>query len=151
MIIIGSDHAGFKTKEFIIKHFEKLNLPYTDCGCDGSRVDYPDIAEAVCRKVLKNADNMGVIICGTGIGASMTANKIAGIRAALCADHYSAKHARLHNNSNVICLGGRTLGEEVSWEILELWLKTDYSGGRHSVRLDKITSLEERERSHEQS
>jgi ribose 5-phosphate isomerase B len=145
MIIIGSDHAGYNTKEFLKKNLEKLNLTYTDCGCDGSSVDYPDIAETVCRKVLKEKDAKGVLICGTGIGMSIAANKIKGIRAALCADYYSAKYTRMHNNSNVICLGGRTLGEEVSWELLEVWLNSEFIGGRHTTRVDKITAIEEKE------
>jgi ribose 5-phosphate isomerase B len=150
MIIIGSDHAGYDTKEFLKQNLERLNLPYVDCGCDGSSVDYPDIAEAVCRKVLKNAAvNRGVIICGTGIGVSIAANKIKGIRAALCADYYSAKYTRMHNDANVICLGGRTLGEGVSWELLNVWLNTDFIGGRHSSRIDKINAIEEKEQEKE--
>jgi len=145
MIIIGSDHGGYETKEFMKQNLERLNMPYVDCGCDGSSVDYPDIAEDVCRHVLKDPANKGVIVCGTGIGMSIAANKIRGIRAALCADYYSAKYTRLHNDSNVICLGGRTLGADISWELLNVWLNTDYLGGRHVVRLDKITALEEKE------
>jgi ribose 5-phosphate isomerase B len=151
MIIIGSDHAGFTTKEFIKKELDRRKIPYMDCGCDGSSVDYPDIAEAVCRKVLKGtgaADtiNKGVLICGTGIGISISANKINGIRAALVGDCYSAKMARLHNDSNVICLGGRTLGEDVSWELLTVWLNSEFIGERHSARIDKITVIEEKEK-----
>jgi ribose 5-phosphate isomerase B len=145
MIIIGSDHAGYETKEFIKKQLEKLNLPYSDCGCDGSSVDYPDIAETVARRVLKTQGSKGVLICGTGIGISIAANKVSGIRAALCADCYSAKMSRLHNNANVICLGGRTLGMDVSWELLNVWLNTEFLGERHSARLDKITAIEEKE------
>ncbi|MCL1902911.1 MAG: ribose 5-phosphate isomerase B [Oscillospiraceae bacterium] len=146
MIIIGSDHAGYDLKEFLKKNLERINMPYVDCGCDGSSVDYPDIAESVCRKVLKDPDtNKGVIICGTGIGVSITANKIKGVRAALCADYYSAKYTRMHNNSNVICLGGRTLGEGCAWEMLDIWLKTEFIGGRHNARVDKITAIESKE------
>jgi ribose 5-phosphate isomerase B len=150
MIIIGSDHAGFATKEFIKRNLDRLNMPYADCGCDGSSVDYPDIAEAVCRRVLKDPSNKGVIVCGTGIGVSIAANKIRGIRAALCADCYSARMTRMHNDSNVICLGGRTLGEDVSWELLNIWLNTDYTtDARHTARVDKITAIEEKEYNHE--
>jgi len=146
MIIIGSDHAGFPTKEYLKKELDRQRIPYMDCGCDGSSVDYPDIAESVCRKVLKGGDDKGVLVCGTGIGMSIAANKIAGIRAALVADCYTAKMTRQHNDSNVICLGGRTLGEEVSWELLTVWLNTAFIGERHTARVDKITLLEEKER-----
>jgi ribose 5-phosphate isomerase B len=93
--------------------------------------------------------NKGVIICGTGIGVSIAANKIAGIRAALCADYFSAKYTRLHNDSNVICLGGRTLGEGIAFELLNIWLNTEFIGERHSLRIDKIKALEEKEREKE--
>ncbi|MDR0223122.1 MAG: ribose 5-phosphate isomerase B [Oscillospiraceae bacterium] len=145
MIIIGSDHGGYELKEFLKQWLEKRNLPYIDCGCDGSSVDYPDIAEAVCRKVLKEPeDNRGVLICGTGIGVSVSANKIPGIRAALCTDYYSAKYTRKHNDSNVICLGGRTIGTELAAELLDIWLNTAFDGGRHALRVEKIKKLEEK-------
>jgi ribose 5-phosphate isomerase B len=147
MIIIGSDHGGFATKEYLKDQLNKRKIPFVDCGCTGHSIDYPDVAEAVCRKVAKDSENKGVIICGTGIGVSIAANKIAGIRAALCADYYSAKLTRLHNDSNVLCLGGRTIGEEVAWELLNVWLNTEFSGdARHASRIVKIASLETRER-----
>jgi len=146
MIIIGSDHAGFDMKEFLKADLEKQNLAYVDCGCDGSSVDYPDIAEAVCRWVLKDKSNKGIIVCGTGVGVSIAANKIKGIRAALCCDYYSAKYTRLHNDSNVICLGGRTLGADIALELLNVWLNTEFTEEkRHSARLDKIHAIEEKE------
>ncbi|MCL2754710.1 MAG: ribose 5-phosphate isomerase B [Oscillospiraceae bacterium] len=147
MIFIGSDHGGYATKEFLKKQLERRRIPYTDCGCDGSSVDYPDIAEVLCRKVLKDSANKGVLVCGTGIGMSIAANKIAGVRAALCADWYSAKLTRQHNNSNVLCLGGRTIGEEVAWELLEIWLNTAYPGDpRHAARVEKVAAIEASER-----
>ncbi|MCL1831684.1 MAG: ribose 5-phosphate isomerase B [Oscillospiraceae bacterium] len=146
MIIFGSDHGGYATKEFLKKCLDKRKIPFIDCGCDGSSVDYPDIAEKVCREVLKKPDNKGVLLCGTGIGISISANKVKGIRAALCSDYYSAKLTRLHNDSNVLCLGGRTIGEEVAWELLEVWLNTAYSGdSRHTARIEKIAAIEARE------
>jgi ribose 5-phosphate isomerase B len=146
MIFIGSDHGGYQTKEFLKDCLNKKMIPYVDCGCDGRSVDYPDIAEDVCRKVLKDPMNRGVIVCGTGIGVSIAANKIAGVRAALCADYYSAKLTRLHNDSNVLCLGGRTIGEDVAWELLDVWLNTEYSGdSRHSIRVEKLAALEAKE------
>jgi len=115
-------------------------------------VDYPDIAEAVCRKVLKDSANKGVLVCGTGIGVSIAANKIAGIRAALCADYYSAKLTRQHNDSNVLCLGGRTIGTEIAWELLEVWLNTPFSGdARHSARIEKISQIEKNEQENEKT
>jgi ribose 5-phosphate isomerase B len=143
MLIIGSDAGGYDLKEFLKKRLEKQNLPYIDCGCDGSSVDYPDIAEIVCKKVIKNSENKGILICGTGIGMSITANKIPGIRASLCADYYSAKYTRKHNDSNVICLGGRTIGTELAWELLDIWLNTGFDGGRHEIRVDKINKYDE--------
>jgi len=151
MIIIGSDHGGYELKESLKKNLEKLNMPYVDCGCDGSSVDYPDIAEDVCRKVLKAPQNKGILVCGTGVGISIAANKIKGIRAALCSDFYSAKYTRMHNDSNVICFGGRTLGSGSAWELLNVWLNTDFDGGRHSVRVDKITAIETKENENEQN
>jgi len=146
MIIIGSDHAGYDMKEFLKKDFERLNLLYEDCGCDGSSVDYPDIAESVCRRILKNpGKDKGVLICGTGIGMSIAANKVNGIRASMCCDYYSAKYTRMHNDSNVICLGGRTLGFDIARELLSVWLNTEFIGGRHLLRVDKINDLETRE------
>jgi len=153
MIIIGSDHAGFAHKEFIKKNLDRQKIPYMDCGCDGSSVDYPDIAEAVCRRVLKDSANKGVLVCGTGVGVSIAANKVNGIRAALVTDSYTAKMTRMHNDSNVICLGGRTLGEDVSWELLTVWLMTDFIGSaqnsvgsRHTARVDKISLIEDKEK-----
>ncbi|MDR0196914.1 MAG: ribose 5-phosphate isomerase B [Oscillospiraceae bacterium] len=145
MIIIGSDHGGYELKEFLKSWLEKRNMPYIDCGCDGSSVDYPDIAETVCRKVLKEPENnKGVLVCGTGIGVSVSANKIPGIRAALCTDYYSAKYTRKHNDTNVICLGGRTIGAELAAELLDIWLNTAFDGGRHALRVEKIKKLEEK-------
>ena len=146
MIIIGSDHAGYDMKEFLKSDLEKRNLAYVDCGCDGSSIDYPDIAETVCRWVLKDPSNKGIIICGTGVGVSIAANKVKGISAALCCDYYSAKYTRLHNDSNVICLGGRTLGQDIALELLNVWLSTEFSGEkRHLARIEKINAIEERE------
>ncbi|MCL2633871.1 MAG: ribose 5-phosphate isomerase B [Oscillospiraceae bacterium] len=149
MIIIGSDHGGYETKEFLKKQLEKNNHPYIDCGCDGSSVDYPDIAELVCRRVLKDPGSKGVLVCGTGVGISIAANKIKGIRAALCGDYYTAKYTRLHNDTNVICLSGRAIGCEAAWELLNVWLTTEFEGGRHTLRIDKITAIEEKEYTNE--
>lgn len=143
MIYIGCDHGGYQLKLELIKYLEANSFEFSDLGCNGESVDYPDIAEKVCKKVLENGENKGVLVCGTGIGISIAANKIKGIRAALCSDWYSAKYTRLHNDANVICFGGRTMGAGSAVEMLDVFLHTDFEGGRHAVRVGKITALEE--------
>lgn len=143
MIYVGCDHGGYQLKLELMKYLDENNLEYTDMGCNGEAVDYPDIAEAVCRKVTENAENKGILVCGTGIGISMAANKIKGIRAALCADWYSAKYTRLHNDANVICMGGRTTGAGSAVEMLDVFLHTNFEGGRHATRINKIMKLED--------
>lgn len=142
MIYFGCDHGGYEMKLALMKHLKENGIEYEDLGCDGSPVDYPDIAEKVCKKVLEDPDSKGVLICGTGIGISIAANKINGIRAAVGYDWYSAKYTRLHNNANVICFGGRTMGISSVTEALDVFLNTGFEGGRHAVRVDKITALE---------
>ena len=143
MIVIGSDHGGYGLKLEIIKFLKENNYEYLDMGCQGEAVDYPDIAEVVCEKVLDNTAKCGILICGTGIGISIAANKIKGIRAALCADYFSAKYTRLHNDANVMCLGGRTIGAGYACELVDVFLKTGFEGGRHATRVGKIMDLEE--------
>ena len=143
MIAIGCDHGGYALKLELIKYLKEHNIPFTDYGCNGESVDYPDIAEKVCREIVAGKAETGVLICGTGIGISMAANKIKGIRAALCSDWYSAKYTRLHNDANVICMGGRTIGPGLAVELLDVFLNTEFEGGRHAVRVDKIKKLEE--------
>ena len=145
MIYVGCDHGGYQLKLELMKYLEANGFEFTDMGCDGESVDYTEIAEQVCEKVLESKDNKGVLVCGTGIGISIAANKIKGIRAALCADWYSAKYTRLHNDANVICFGGRTTGAGSAVEMLDVFLHTDFEGGRHAVRVGKITKLEEKQ------
>lgn len=143
MIYIGCDHGGFALKQEIFKYIkEDLALEIEDLGCyDTSSVDYPDYAEKVCKKVVdKNA--RGILICGTGIGISIAANKIDGIRCALCSEPFSAEMTRKHNNANVLAMGGRTTGVELAKSIVKAFLSTDFEGGRHQNRLDKIAVLE---------
>ena len=142
MIAIGCDHAGFELKKEIIKYLEENNLEYKDLGCDGSPCDYPIIAEAVCREITAQNCDKGILICGTGIGMSIASNKIKGIRSALCADHFSAKYTRLHNDSNVMCLGARTIGAGVAVELTDIFLNTPFEGGRHQRRIDLISNIE---------
>lgn len=115
----------------------------TDCGCyTKDSVDYPDIAYAACQKVVSGECEKGVLICGTGVGISMSANKVKGIRAALCHDWFSAKYTRLHNDSNVICFGARVIGTGLAQELLKVFLSTEFEGGRHENRVKKLMELE---------
>ena len=143
MIYIGCDHGGFALKQEIFKYIkEDLALEIEDLGChDTSSVDYPDYAEKVCRKVVSE-NAQGILICGTGIGISIAANKINGIRCALCSEPFSAEMTRKHNNANVLAMGGRTTGPELAKSIVKAFLSTDFEGGRHQNRLDKISALE---------
>lgn len=144
MIAIGSDHGGFELKEHIKKHLEELGLEYKDYGTyNEDSVDYPDCAVPVCRAIQDGEADMGILICGTGIGISIAANKHKGIRAALCGDVYSAKMTKVHNNANVICLGGRVTGRELAFMIVDTWLEAEFEGGRHNARIEKIHKIEE--------
>lgn len=142
-VVIGCDHAGVEFKNAMIDWLKQEGYTVTDCGCNGESVDYPDIAQAVCRKVQDGSHRFGVLICGTGIGMSMAANRMKGIRAALCQDWFSAKFTRLHNDSNVICFGARVLGPGLGLELLKVFLETEFEGGRHQRRVDKLTALEQ--------
>lgn len=142
MIAIGCDHGGYELKKELMQFLDENNYEYKDFGCDGEAVDYPDIAKKVCAEVVNKRADKAILICGTGIGISMAANKIKGIRAALCADYFSAKYTRLHNDSNVICFGGRTMGAGTAKELLNVFLTTEFEGGRHAVRVDKMMKLE---------
>ena len=143
MIAIGCDHGGYELKLEVIKHLEEKGVQFTDCGCNGEAVDYPDIAAETCAKVLSGECDKAILICGTCIGISMAANKIKGIRAALCGDWYSAKYTRLHNDANALCMGGRVMGAGLACEIVDIFLETEFEGGRHARRVEKIMKLEE--------
>jgi len=142
MIAIGCDHAGVEMKKAIIEALSAQGFEFTDLGTDGEPCDYPVIAEKVCSEVLSENCEKGILICGTGIGMSIAANKFKGIRAALCSDSFSAKFTRLHNNSNVMCLGARVLGCGLAAELAEIFLTTSFEGGRHQRRIDLITDIE---------
>lgn len=144
MIAIGSDHAGYALKVEMMKHLEEKGVEFTDCGCNGESVDYPDIAEKTCEMVTSGNADKAILICGTGVGISISANKIKGIRAALCGDWYSAKYTRLHNDANVLCMGGRVIGAGLAAEIVDVFLETEFEGGRHARRVEKIMKLEEK-------
>ena len=143
MIAIGSDHGGFALKQKIVATLTQHNIAFYDCGTvDDGSCDYPDYAKAVCQKIQTGEADKGILICGTGIGISIAANKIKGIRAALCHDCFSATHSRLHNDANVLALGERVIGAGLAWEIVQLFLKTPFEGGRHAQRVEKIMALE---------
>lgn len=138
-VAIGSDHGGFQYKEKIIDYLTARNIPYVDLGTHTPEsCDYPDIARAVCERVISGKSNRGILVCGTGIGMSIAANKVRGIRAALCGDTYSARVSRAHNNANILCLGQRVIGEHLALDIVDIWLKTGFEGGRHKRRVDLI-------------
>ncbi len=142
-IALGSDHAGFMLKESIIGHFNESGRHFKDYGVlSENSVDYPDIASLVVNAVLSGEYNYGVLICGTGIGMSIAANKHKGIRAALCGEAYSARCAREHNNANVLTMGSRVVGPGLAVDIVESFLSASFAGGRHMRRLDKISLLE---------
>ncbi|GAB6137288.1 ribose 5-phosphate isomerase B [Halanaerobaculum tunisiense] len=143
-IALGSDHGGYNLKQKIKDLLEDKGLDYKDFGTDSTTsVDYPDFGKQVAQAVADNEFELGILVCGTGIGMSITANKVPGVRAALCHDVFSARATRQHNNSNVLTLGERVIGTEVALEIVKTWLETDFEGGRHQRRVDKITQLEE--------
>ncbi|MDE6727719.1 MAG: ribose 5-phosphate isomerase B [Oscillospiraceae bacterium] len=142
MIAIGCDHGGYELKLAVEKYLKEHSVDFIDCGCGGEQVDYPDIAVKVCEKITSGECDKGILICGTGIGMSMCANKIAGIRAAVCGDTFSAKYTRLHNDANVLCMGGRVVGTGLALEIVGEFLDNGFEGGRHAVRVDKMMKLE---------
>lgn len=145
MIAIGSDHGGFQLKNELIKYLESKDIDIKDFGCyTEDSVDYPDIAEIVCDSVVSGECEKGILVCGTGIGMSIAANKIKGIRAALLNDTFSARMTVAHNNSNVIALGGRVVGPELAKDIVDAYLNSEFLGGRHQARVDKIKKLEEK-------
>ena len=144
MVVIASDHGGFALKQELLAALKEQGTDFEDLGCyDTESVDYPVYAEKVCRAVLDGKADKGILVCGTGIGMSMAANKFRGIRAALVADCYSAEMTRQHNDANVLCLGGRTVGPELAKKIMEIFLNTPFSGAeKHIRRVGMIKELE---------
>ncbi|MFS1517016.1 ribose 5-phosphate isomerase B [Bacillus sp. SM2101] len=142
-IAIASDHGGVNIREEIKGLMEEMNIDYVDLGCEcGESVDYPDYALPVAEKVVSGEVDRGILICGTGIGMSIAANKVKGIRCALVHDLFSAKATREHNNSNILAMGERVIGPGLAREIAKVWLTTDFEGGRHENRINKITKYE---------
>lgn len=143
-VAIGCDHAGLELKKEILSILRELNIEFIDYGTDNQQsVDYPDFGEKVSQTVSKGKTERGILICGTGIGMSMVANKFPRVRAALCNNLFTAKMSRLHNDANILVLGGRIIGKDLAKEIVKVWLNTPFEGERHCLRLNKITKIEE--------
>ncbi len=142
-IAIGCDHGGFEHKNAIAEHLKERGFEVTDFGIyEQVSVDYPVIAEKVAKSVAAKENELGILVCGTGIGMSLAANKVKGIRAAVLSDHFSAKYTRLHNDANILCLGGRVVGIGTALELADLFVDTEFEGGRHQKRVDMVMNLE---------
>lgn len=145
MIVIGSDHGGFELKNIILKYLEDKGIDVIDVGTySEDSVDYPDIADKLCKKITDGTCEKGILVCGTGIGMNMCANKHKGIRAAQCHDTFSAKMTIQHNNANVLTMGGRVVGSELAKEIVNEFLTNEFLGGRHETRVNKMMAIENR-------
>ena len=145
MYAIGSDHGGYELKQAVMAHLKERGVEFRDYGTFSTdSCDYPDYGEAVARAVASGECERGIVVCGTGIGISIAANKVHGIRCALCGDCYSAEKSREHNDANMLALGGRVLGECLALKIVDTFLDTEFAGGRHARRLAKIAAIEER-------
>ncbi len=140
-VAIACDHGGFVLKLELMRVLKDMGHEVLDCGCDSeASVDYPDFAAAVCDRVVDSSCARGVLICGTGIGMSMAANRDKKIRAALCHEIFTARMSREHNNANVLCLGARVIGPGLAGEMLREWMNTEFAGGRHLRRIEKFSS-----------
>jgi ribose 5-phosphate isomerase B len=144
-IALGSDHAGFPLKKEIMKHLEERNIEFKDFGTFSEEsCDYPDYGQKVAEEVASNNFELGILVCGTGIGISISANKVPGIRAALCGDTFSATASRQHNDANILALGQRVVGTGLALDIVDAFLDAKFLGGRHKRRVDKISKIEEK-------
>ena len=144
-IALASDHGGFRLKEQIKEHLEARGLDTKDLGTHSEdSVDYPIFGQKCGEAVASGEADLGIVVCGTGIGMSMAANKIKGIRAAVCTEHFSAKYTRLHNDANVLCMGARVVGPGLALELADIFVSTEFEGGRHQRRVDLISKLEEK-------
>lgn len=142
-VVLGADHGGYELKEAVRTHLEKQGFAVLDLGTHSSdSVDYPEYGFAVGNAILKGEADLGIAICGTGLGISIAANKIPGIRAVVCTETFSARMAREHNNANVLALGGRVVGVGLALDIVDIFLKTEFAGGRHARRINLITDFE---------
>ena len=142
-ITVGCDHAGYELKRKVIEHLKERGVEVIDVGTHSSAsCDYPAIAHAVCKNIQDGVTELGILICGTGIGMSMAANKHRGIRAAACSDTFSARLTRLHNNANVLCFGERVVGMGLAFDLVDNFIDADFEGGKHARRVDMITAIE---------
>ena len=142
-IAVGCDHGGLEHKNAIAEHLKSEGFEVEDFGIyENKSVDYPEIALKVANSIKNGENELGILVCGTGIGLSLAANKVNGIRAAACSEHFSAKYTRLHNNSNILCLGGRVIGIGTALELCDIFVNTEFEGGRHQRRIDMITEIE---------
>lgn len=144
IIAVASDHAGYPLKQSIIEYLEANGYAYKDFGCGGEKVDYPMYGETAARAVASGECSCGLIFCGTGIGISIAANKVKGIRCACCSDAFSAKYTRMHNDANMLALGARVVGPGLAELLVELFLTTGFEGGRHKTRIDLYDEIENR-------
>ncbi len=145
MIAIGCDHGGLNVKTALCAHLRDRGFEVCDFGTfDTKSIDYPDIAKKVCAAIQNGDAEKGILVCGTGIGMSIAANKHKGIRAAVCSEHFSTRYTRLHNDSNVLCLGERVIGAGLACELADLFIDTEFEGGRHQTRVNKIAEIENR-------
>ena len=143
MLALACDHGGLELKEAVKAHLSKKGVEFRDFGTNTTdSCDYPIFAQLACDAVVGGECEKALLFCGTGIGISMAANKVKGIRAAVCSDYFSAKMTRMHNNANVLCLGGRVLGTGLACELVDVFLATEFEGGRHQTRIDMIHKLE---------
>ena len=143
MILLGSDHGGLNLKDAVKNLLQERGLVFEDCGTDnGDSVDYPDFGEKVARRISAGSAEKGILVCGTGIGMSIVANKFPNVRAALVTDAFMARMAKEHNNANILVMGGRVVTEDKGLEIVASWLDATFEGGRHQGRLDKIAAIE---------
>ena len=148
MIALGADHGGYELKESIKKHLEEKGVEYKDFGTfTGEAIDYPVIAKQVADAIVSGECERGILCCGTGVGISIAANKVKGIRCACCSDCFSAHYTRLHNDANILAMGARVIGEGLMFEIIDAFLSTDFEGGRHEARIARIHEIEKQERS----
>ena len=145
-ITIGCDHAAYELKRKVIAHLEERGVEVIDVGTHSAEsCNYPDFAHAVCKNVQDGVTELGILICGTGIGMSMAANKHKGIRAAACSDTFSARLTRLHNDANILCFGERVVGMGLAFDLVDNFIDTDFEGGKHKTRVDMITAIENAE------
>ncbi|WP_291244987.1 ribose 5-phosphate isomerase B [Fournierella sp.] len=144
-VALAADHGGYELKEAIRKHLDEIGVAYKDFGSyTGEACDYPDMAEAACQAVVAGECDKALLFCGTGVGISMSANKVRGIRACCCSDAFSAEYTRRHNDANALCMGGRVVGPGLGVYLVDLFLNTPFEGGRHQRRIDKVMALEEK-------